>query len=185
MGATARLAIIATVVIACGAACSSSEQASSSGPLDASGDPSTQCVPQPTTQPVTFGLNTMKNTGKSDVQLDGVKLVKPSALQVLDARAFLLASGPSAPSELVGMWATYPPTAAQLGANGIAWSSVREVENFVIHPGETANLVLELSRTQDGTVGTAQATQINYTSNKKAYRATTNTVIRLAPSASC
>jgi hypothetical protein len=177
-----RIAVLATVVIALGAGCSSAGHVSSRGPLDASGDPGTQCVPQPTTQPLTFGLNIMKNTGTSDVQLRSVELIKPVALKVLDARVFVL---PATPTDLVGMWATYPPTAAQLAANGIVWSSVHEADNFTIRPGETANLVLELSRTEGGTIGTAQATQIDYTSNKRAYRATTNTVIQLAPSADC
>jgi hypothetical protein len=177
-----QITALATAAIAFGAGCSSTAHVSSRGPLDASGDPSTQCVPPPTSQPLTFGLNVMKNTGNSDVQIHSVELVKPAALEVLDARVLVL---PAGSADLVGMWATYPPTAAQLAANGIVWSSVYEADNFTIPPGATANLVLELSRTRPGTLGTAQATQIDYTSNKKAYRATTNTVIQLAPSANC
>lgn len=139
-------------------------------------------MPQPTMQPLTFGLNVMKNTGKLDVQIGDVELVKPVALEMLDARVLIV---PAGPSELVGMSATYPPTAAELSANGIVWSSVHEAKSFIMPPGATANLVLELSRTGGGTLGTAEATQIDYTSNKKAYRATTKTIIQLAPSASC
>jgi hypothetical protein len=124
----------------------------------------------------------MKNTGNSDVQIRSVELVKPVALEILDARMLIL---PTGPGELVGMSATYPPTAAELDASGIVWSSVREADNFTIPPGATANLVLELSRTKPGAVGTAQATQIDYISGPKAYRATTSTIIRLAPSANC
>jgi len=185
MRVTVRLAVLSAAVTAWGAACSSGVHVSSNGPLDASGDPSTQCVPQPTSQPLTFGLNTATNTSKADVRIREVKLVKPVAIEVLEARVFLLSSTASGPAELVGMWPTYPPNAAQLAASEIVWSSVHVANNFVIHPGATANLVLELSRTRDGTAGTASATEIHYSSEGRNYETTTNTAIRLAPSASC
>lgn len=181
MRVTLRVLLAVVVVAACGAACSAGGQAATNGPLDASGDPGTQCVPQPTNTPVTFGLNTIRNAGDTSVQIQSVKLNDSEGLKLLDAKILVLSP---TQRNLVGIWGTYPPTDEQLQNNGITWSSLRNATAVRIGPGATANLVLEISRSS-ASIGSATSTEIDYTADKKTYRATTNTAIRLVPSAQC
>ena len=176
-----RVAFVAWLAV-WAAACSLAGHQPKTGPLDASGDPSAQCVPQPTEEPITFGLNVMKNMGRRPVQLRDVKLVDPHRIRVIDAKVLILRPGLT---NLVGMWSTYPPDPAQLQRVGITWSAVEAVSSAIIQPGATANLVLEISRTTPYKEGAARAAEIDYTSGTRAYRATTNTAVRIVPTSQC
>jgi hypothetical protein len=143
------------------------------GPLSRESGEGVFCAPVEEGGSLTFGYQSLKNSGTDAVEITEVSLAEPSNLRLVAAYVT-----PLSDHQLVGVWAGYPPpTSEMLPAARRNWDDRVDAEGASIEAGEELGLVpiVELG----GRSGSAAGIQIDYRVRDSRYRYTTTIRIEL------
>ncbi len=174
----AALTIAAAVVAGCTQG-TAADVPGRGGPLAAGSEPIEACLPAHPGDTLTFGLDVLRLADGAQVTVEDVSLVEPEGLE-LTAADLVPLSGTS----YVGTFASYPPSPAELRANGLVadWSARHSATGAsVTGDSRPLNLVLGL-RAPSGS-GRAAGTLIRYRQGRDQFEVTTRTAVRLAADA--
>lgn len=173
---------LALTLVACGGATAPSTD----GPLSASQDLTELCLPARPGQTLLVGNDVLRLPGGESVTLQGVDLVDGQGVELVDAQLVILTTRTS-----FGTRDHYPPTAAELGQEGLAadWGARVSARGGTLRAGTATpapvNLVLAVRAESAepavaGSIAMADSILVRYEANGKDYVEPVRTAIRVA-----